>query len=169
MWCKFQVYHAPLCSISEKNSCGVRTLNTLIIFVEWFSLSCSIYTKYISILKTGERAIFELWFKVHVCHAPLCSIIQKKGCGVPTLKRIIISRTDRALVGIYMLNMYLFWQQRSVLYLNFGIRFKLVMCQCNCACWYASYPDTDILRHRSGGIEALSAQKRRMIVWVSYF
>ena len=63
LWCKAQVYHKSLRSIFEKIGCGVPTLNMLIIFMNLYSSSWSIYNKDVSNLKITKHDIFEFWFK----------------------------------------------------------------------------------------------------------
>ena len=63
--------------------------------------------------------------------------------------------TDIAPVGPYKLKMFLTWQQISVLYLNFGVRFKSSMQYYVCS--YAHCLGTDLYRHESVIIEACCA------------
>ena len=70
----------------------------------------------------------ELRYMVWVCHTPMHSIFEKKRCGVSTLTRIIIfANSYISLVGVYILKRSWIRQQRSMLYLKFGVRFYYVM------------------------------------------
>ena len=88
-------------AVFEKTGGGIRTLNMLIVLVDWYSSSWYIYTKDISILTTDYCAIFEVWCKLQVCHAPLCSIFKNNGCGFPTMIMLIILWTDLTLFDLY--------------------------------------------------------------------
>ena len=60
-----------------------------------------------------------------------CIQFSKKKIGVPILTRIIIfANSSSSLFGIYILKMSRDWQQRSMLDLNFGVRFESVMHPC---------------------------------------
>ena len=54
--------------------------------------------------------------------------------------------------------------QWSVLYLNFFNRFKSVIHHCDCACWFARYLDTDLLRHGSVCVETRSGCSASVIL-----
>ena len=117
--------------------------------------------------KEKDRGVlyFELWSKVQICHAPSCLIFEKKGCGVPTLNRIILfANWSLSVVCIYILKIFRIRQQSSVLYLNFCGSSKSFMCLCVCS--YDHYPNTYHSRHRFVGIELCIARKYRMMVWV---
>ena len=113
-----------------RNCCGVQILNMLIIFLNWYLSSCAIYPKYFYVLKQ-RRFYYELWCRVQVSHASLRSKLEKTLYGVPNLTRIIIFvNLSSSLVGVYVLKMYQILQQRSMLYLNSGVRFRSVMHYC---------------------------------------
>ena len=47
----------------------------LMVFMNLYIYSLSIYTKDISNLKTEKRAVLELWYKVKVCHETINLLI----------------------------------------------------------------------------------------------
>ena len=65
------------CVQFSKNNCEVTTMNMLIIFVNWYISSCYIYWRCLFFENRGV-CYFEIWCKVRVCRAPLCSIFEKK-------------------------------------------------------------------------------------------
>ena len=69
---KYVMHH--LVQFWKIKGCRVPTLNILIISVNLSSSNWCIYTKDFSLQTTEESALFDLWWKVKVFHAPLCLI-----------------------------------------------------------------------------------------------
>ena len=146
IWCEVKVSCAPLCSVFEKSWSLVPTLNRIFIFANWSSFLVGIYILKMSLI-WQQRSMLYFNFGVrfnslmhHFVHFSL-----KKWCGVPSLNGIIIfASRSSSLVGIYILKLSRIWHQWSVLYFSFGVLFKSIMHHCDCVCWYACYPDTNL-------------------------
>ena len=119
-----------LCSISEKMVVEFQP------WICWSFLWNDLDLDELCILNMfmfGIRVVcyYELLCRVQVCHASLRSIIEKLLCGGLNLSRIIIFvNSSSSLVGVYVLKMYQILQQRSMLYLYSGVRFRFVMYYC---------------------------------------
>ena len=69
------------CEFLKKIGGRIPNLNMLIILVNLSRSTRYFYTKDVSALITDYRDIFGVWCKFQVCHAPLCSIFEKKLWG----------------------------------------------------------------------------------------